>query len=155
MRAIILAAGAGRRLGLDGPKSMIDVGGRSILRRQIDAFASVGVDDFVIVVGYQRERIAEHLAGLPGKFTFVVNERFAETNTVYSLYLARQYIPGGKGACSPPNFAFSQTAFSSFLRLQPPPRSSGAARPGTSCGTAASSTFADHSPAPTLPARRR
>lgn len=95
MRAIILAAGAGRRLGLDGPKSMIDVGGRSILRRQIDAFASVGVDDFVIVVGYQRERIAEHLAGLPGKFTFVVNERFAETNTVYSLYLARQYIPGG------------------------------------------------------------
>lgn len=95
MRAIILAAGAGRRLGLDGPKSMIDVGGRSILRRQIDAFASIGVDDFVIVVGYQRERLVEHLAGLPGRFTFMINERFAETNTIYSLYCARQYIPGG------------------------------------------------------------
>ena len=95
MRAIILAAGAGRRLGLDGPKSMVDVGGRSILRRQVDAFTSVGVDDFVIVVGYQRERIIEHLAGMSGRFTFVANERFADTNTVYSLYLARQHIPGG------------------------------------------------------------
>ncbi len=95
MRAIILAAGTGRRLGLDSPKSMIEVAGRSILRRQIDAFASVGVDDFVVVVGYQRERIVEHLTGLPGRFTFVANDRFAETNTVYSLYLARSYIPGG------------------------------------------------------------
>ncbi len=95
MRAIILAAGAGRRLGLDLPKSMIEVGGRSILRRQIDAFASVGVDDFVVVVGYQRERIVEHLADVPGRLTFVYNERFAETNTVYSLYLARSYLPGG------------------------------------------------------------
>lgn len=95
MRAIILAAGAGRRLGLDLPKSMIEVAGRSILLRQIDAFASAGVDDFVVVVGYQRERIVEHLAHVPGRLTFVHNERFAETNTVYSLYLARRCIPGG------------------------------------------------------------
>ena len=92
MRAIILAAGAGRRLGLSVPKSMIDLGGRSILHRQLDAFRSAGVDDFVVVVGHAREQVVEHLAGQAGGFTFVLNERYAETNTVYSLYLARQYI---------------------------------------------------------------
>ena len=92
MRAIILAAGAGRRLGLSMPKSMIDLAGRSILHRQLDAFRSAGVDDFVVVVGHACERVVEHLAGQPGRFTFVLNERYAETNTVYSLYLARQYI---------------------------------------------------------------
>jgi len=92
MRAIILAAGAGRRLGLSMPKSMIDLAGRSILHRQLDAFRSAGVDDFIVVVGHACEQVVEHLAGQPGRFTFVLNERYAETNTVYSLYLARQYI---------------------------------------------------------------
>ena len=78
MRAIILAAGAGRRLGLAVPKSMIDLGGRSIIHRQLDAFRSAGVDDFVIVVGHARERIVEHLADQPGRYTFVLNERYAE-----------------------------------------------------------------------------
>ena len=88
-QAIILAAGAGRRLGLDGPKSMADVGGRTIIRRQIDAFHAVGVERFIVVVGYEQQCLREHLAGSPGTFTFIENPRYAETNTIYSLYLAR------------------------------------------------------------------
>ncbi|HSW45156.1 MAG TPA: phosphocholine cytidylyltransferase family protein [Phycisphaerae bacterium] len=92
MRAIILAAGAGRRLGLSIPKCMIDLGGRSILHRQLDAFRAAGVDDFIIVVGHLREQVIEHLSGRPGRFTFIANDRYAETNTCYSLYLARSCI---------------------------------------------------------------
>ncbi len=51
-----------------------------------------GIDEFVIVVGYERDRVREHMAGCPGRFTFVVNERFASTNTIYSLYLARSHL---------------------------------------------------------------
>jgi L-glutamine-phosphate cytidylyltransferase len=56
MKAIIVAAGRGRRLGTetDGiPKCMVKVAGRSILHWQLDALAAAGVDDVVIVRGYR------------------------------------------------------------------------------------------------------
>ncbi len=92
MKAVILAAGAGRRLGLDHPKSMVEVGGRSILLRQLDAYRATGVEEFVIVVGFQYEQLRRHVQDQPGAFTFIVNERYAETNTLYSLYLAREHL---------------------------------------------------------------
>ncbi|NLX12952.1 MAG: phosphocholine cytidylyltransferase family protein [Phycisphaerales bacterium] len=92
MKAIILAAGAGRRLGVTGPKSMIDISGQSIIHRQLDAFRAVGVDDFVIVTGYEQDRLKAHLADQLGRFIYLENPRYGETNTVYSLYLARAHI---------------------------------------------------------------
>ncbi len=92
MKAIILAAGAGRRLGAVGPKCMIDIAGTSIIHRQLAAFRAGGISDFVLVVGHAQDQLREHLADQPGRFTFIVNERFAETNTIHSLYLARQHI---------------------------------------------------------------
>ena len=86
MKAIILAAGAGRRLGTTGPKCMVRVGGESIIRRQLAAFRTAGVDEFVVVVGHEQDQLRRHLAGQPGRFTYVINERYAETNTIYSLY---------------------------------------------------------------------
>lgn len=92
MKAIILAAGAGRRLGVAGPKCMVDIAGKSIIHRQLAAFRAGGVTDFIVVVGHARDQLHEHLASQTGTFTFVLNERYAETNTIYSLYLAREHI---------------------------------------------------------------
>lgn len=89
MTSIILAAGMGRRLSLGIPKCLIEIAGVSILKRQIAAFRAAGVDHFVIVVGYRETDVREHLAGEQGSFTYITNPRFAETNTIYSLYLAR------------------------------------------------------------------
>jgi choline kinase len=92
MKAIILAAGAGRRLGSTCPKCMLDIGGVSIIHRQLAAFRAAGLSDFVVVVGYAQKQLRDHLVDQPGRFSFVVNDRYAETNTIYSLYLARHEI---------------------------------------------------------------
>lgn len=49
--AIIAAGGAGRRMGADRPKQLLDLGGRTILSRSVRAFdAHPGVSDLVVVV---------------------------------------------------------------------------------------------------------
>jgi L-glutamine-phosphate cytidylyltransferase len=95
MTSIILAAGLGRRLALGTPKCLVEIAGVSILKRQISAFRGAGVKHFAIVVGYGEEDVRRHLADDEGPFTFVVNDRFAETNTIYSLFLARGQFGSG------------------------------------------------------------
>lgn len=101
--AIVLAAGRGTRLGpvltADAPKSLLEVDGRTLLEHQVAAFASVGVEHVVVVVGHGAPRVltaAEGLARRHGvRFTFVPNEAYRETNTVVSQYLARRWLEGG------------------------------------------------------------
>ena len=53
MKAIILAAGVGSRLGdltKELPKPLIDVNGKSIIERQISSFRKAGIDDIVLVI---------------------------------------------------------------------------------------------------------
>ena len=55
MKAIILAAGVGKRLWTltqHRPKCLIEVGGRTLLSRYLETLASVGIMQAVIVVGY-------------------------------------------------------------------------------------------------------
>lgn len=87
MRAIILAAGLGSRLGGDVPKCLVEVGGRPLLHHQIENLRAVGVTDVTVVVGYGHDRV--RLAGRGG-LDWVMNERFATTNSLYSFWLARR-----------------------------------------------------------------
>ncbi len=89
MKAIIVAAGRGRRLGTetaDIPKCMVLVGGRPILHWQLDALVAAGVDDVVIVRGYLGDRIAPP-SGV--RVRFVDNPQWAENNILTSLFYAR------------------------------------------------------------------
>lgn len=85
MKAIIVAAGRGRRLGSeteDVPKCMVAVGGRPILHRQLDALAAAGVEDIVIVRGYLGDRITPP----PGRrVRFVENPAWEANNILASL----------------------------------------------------------------------
>ena len=94
MKAIIVAAGRGRRLGPETaaiPKCMVEVAGRSILRRQLEALSAAGVDDFVVVRGYLGDRISA-----PG-FTlrFVDNPAWETNNILASLMYAEREMEGG------------------------------------------------------------
>lgn len=91
MDGLILAAGCGSRLGTRSPKCLAEVGGRSLLRIQLEALQRAGAESVTIVVGYRHEEIR---AAAYGDATFVSNDRFAETNSMYSFYLARSAVRG-------------------------------------------------------------
>ena len=88
MFGLILAAGNGSRLaGAIGPRSkcLVDVGGRPLISLQIDALVAAGVRSVVVVVGYGADEVR---ATVGGRARFVENDRFAETNSLYSFHLA-------------------------------------------------------------------
>jgi choline kinase len=94
-RAVILAAGNGTRMGAltaDRPKAMLEVDGVSLIDRELDALAASGVSDVTVVAGYRQERLRAHLGG---RVRFIENARYRETNSLYSLSLAREVLAGG------------------------------------------------------------
>ena len=89
--AVILAAGRGVRLGALGlprPKGFIELGGRPIIERSLDCLAQVGVARVVIVTGHQADFYRE-LASRRPEIELVHNERYVDSGSMYSLYLAR------------------------------------------------------------------
>jgi L-glutamine-phosphate cytidylyltransferase len=96
MKAIIVAAGRGRRLGQETdaiPKCMVRVAGRPILHHQLDALAAAGVDDVVIVRGYRGDRIAPPAGG--PRVRYVENPAWAENNILTSLFYAEAEMRDG------------------------------------------------------------
>ncbi len=94
MQAVILAAGVGSRLGQlsnGQPKCLINIGGRPLIRHQLEALADNGVGRVLMVVGYRAEAVREVVGD---RAEYVVNDRYAETNSLYSLWLARDWIKG-------------------------------------------------------------
>jgi L-glutamine-phosphate cytidylyltransferase len=91
VQALILAAGRGSRLSEPTPKCLVRVGGRPLLDHQLDAARAAGADAITVVTGHEHELVA---AAIGGRATVVRNARFAETNSLYSFWLARQRARG-------------------------------------------------------------
>ena len=103
MKAIILAAGEGKRLRPlteNIPKCMVKLFGKSILERQVNLFKNCGVNEICVVRGYNKEKI--NLSDL--KYYF--NKKFDITNMVETLFCAKDefnercfqnYCPLGMG----------------------------------------------------------
>lgn len=94
MKAIILAAGKGTRL--DGaavkPKCLVEIGGITLLRRQIETLRDANVKHIVVVVGFGADSIRDEC---DSDISFVENEQFGETSSMYSLWMARDHLAGG------------------------------------------------------------
>ncbi len=93
MKAVILAAGIASRLRPltdTMPKCLLRIGERCLLQRSIDALVGCGLRELVIVTGYREAQIRDFVrAQYPDlKVTFILNERYAQTNNIYSLWLS-------------------------------------------------------------------
>ena len=63
MKSVVLAAGEGTRLRpltRTRPKPMLPIGNQPLLEHVLEAAREAGIDEFVFVVGYKRERIQNH-----------------------------------------------------------------------------------------------
>ena len=89
MKAIILAAGMGTRLGKyteNLPKGMLEFNGKALIEWQVLKLREAGVTDISIITGYMGDRIRI------SDVTYFHNENFATTNMVESLMCAREIL---------------------------------------------------------------
>lgn len=95
MKAIILAAGASRRmvsLTTNLPKCLLKIGEKSIIEHQIASLYHYGLNEIVIVTGFYEDKIKTTCGN---KIHYISNHRFAETNSIYSLWLTKEEIQEG------------------------------------------------------------
>jgi len=112
MRAVILAAGRGSRMGQLGngrPKCLIELAGRPLIEYQIAALRRGGADEIGVVRGYRAEMI-----DLPGLVCFS-NKRWARTNMVMSLATAASWLSSGPLIVSYADIFYSSGVVSSLV----------------------------------------
>lgn len=90
-KAIVLAAGIGKRMGVV-PKPLMKVGGREIIWRNMKLLEKYGVKEFVVVVNESfRDQLVSFLEKEGFRFKYVVNPS-PERGNGYSLYLAADFV---------------------------------------------------------------
>ena len=100
MKALILNSGMGSRMGAltsEHPKCMTEISPRdTILSRQLRLLAEAGIEEVVMTTGRFDTVLTDYCEslGLPLRFTFVKNPKYSETNYIYSIYCAREFLDG-------------------------------------------------------------
>ena len=98
MKALILNSGLGSRMGVltsEHPKCMTEISSHeTILSRQLQMIAGAGIKEVVMTTGLFDSVLVNYCQSLelPLKYTFVKNPVYRETNYIYSIYCARQYL---------------------------------------------------------------
>ena len=99
MQALLLAAGMGKRLGKytdNNTKCMVEVAGKKLIDRAIDAVNYAQINKMIIVLGYKGENLKNYIlnnySNIGIEFIFIDNKDYAISNNIYSFYLAKDYV---------------------------------------------------------------
>ena len=93
MKAVILAAGRGSRLGrltAERPKCLLTVAGRSLIAWQLQALRQAGLDDIAVVRGHAGACLNRH--SVPGTVTCIDNPDWVHSEMPMSLYAAQTWL---------------------------------------------------------------
>ncbi len=96
---VILAAGMASRLRPltdNCPKCLLEIGGRSLLQRTVDALLLAGMTRLIVVTGYRADMVRDAVRRLyPDLDTvFIDNTDYLHNNNIFSLWLTREYVDG-------------------------------------------------------------
>lgn len=115
--AVIMAAGMGTRFGNRTeliPKGFVPAGGIPMIERSIDTLKACGIERIIIGTGYHKEHyeaLAERVEGIECVFS----PRFAETNSMYTLWNCREVIGDDDFLLLESDLVFEQKAISSLI----------------------------------------
>lgn len=101
VKVIILGAGQGKRLlplTSDVPKALLDIHGKTLIERQIEAFAECGVREFAVITGYAARRMDEALAAIASTTGLTIrtifNPFYSVADNLASCWMARHEMTG-------------------------------------------------------------
>ncbi len=92
MKAIIMAAGVGKRLqalNINKPKCLIAVGSTTLIRRSVNLLVSKGISDITVIVGFKAHLIRNELNN---DVAYFENPDFHSTNSIKSLWYAKDLL---------------------------------------------------------------
>lgn len=98
MKALILNSGIGSRMGVltsEHPKCMTEISGNdTILSRQLKLIAEKGIKEVIITTGPFETALVNYCQSLnlPLQIKYVKNPYYRETNYIYSIYCAKEYL---------------------------------------------------------------
>ena len=98
MKALILNSGLGSRMGVltsEHPKCMTEISAKeTILSRQLQQIVNAGIEEVVITTGAFDKVLVNYCQSLdlPVHITYVKNPLYAETNYIYSIFCAKDYL---------------------------------------------------------------
>ena len=98
MKALILNSGLGSRMGVltsEHPKCMTEISSQdTILSRQLKMIADAGIEEVVITTGYYDSVLVQYCSSLdlPLHITYIKNPIYDQSNYIYSIYCAREYL---------------------------------------------------------------
>ena len=98
--AIILAAGLGSRLQpltSEVPKCLTEINGKSIINNTLEILEKNGIKETVIVIGYLGDVVKKKIGNKYRnmKISYIWNNKYQETNSMYSVWLAKNYLKKG------------------------------------------------------------
>ena len=92
MKAIIMAAGVGKRLhalNIKKPKCLISIGSTTLIRRSVNLLVSKGISDITVIVGFKGHLIRNELNN---DVAYFENPDFHSTNSIKSLWYAKDLL---------------------------------------------------------------
>lgn len=119
---MIMAAGLGSRFGHYTdliPKGFVEIGGKSMIIRSIDTLLACGIERIVIGTGYKNEAYENLKKDYPMIET-CYSPRYAETNSMYTLYNTRELIGDDDFLLLESDLIFDKNAINGLLECQEP-----------------------------------
>ena len=111
---VISAAGIGSRLGLNKPKCLVEVAGRTLLEYHIERLA--WAETLWLVVGFHEEEVIEHAMQSRPDLIVVRNPDYARTNTLQSIYRVSRHL-NQRFLVLDADTVIEEASFQAFLRV--------------------------------------